>query len=318
MKKTHDLTHPRKKPRSILSFFLRMMCLFAVTFLGGCSEMVLFDPKGPVGETERFVILTAFALMLIVVIPVFIMAYWFSRKYRSTNTKAPYDPKWSYSGKIEFVIWVIPAIIVTCLGILTWNTTFRLDPYKPLDSAVKPITIEVVSLDWKWLFIYPEENIAVVSEVVFPADTPLNFRLTSDTVMTSFFIPQLGSQIYAMAGMTSRLHLLANEPGTYAGQNQQFSGFGYANMTFKAIATSPEHFAAWVQEVKKSPKKLDPARYRELVKPTTGYPVTYFSSSTPDLFNSIIATYHDSSHEDSGAMDGRHGSMPNTHSQQGD
>ncbi len=256
--------------------------------------MILLDPKGPVGDSERFVIIVSFALMLIVVIPVVVMALWFPWKYRATNTKAVYSPKWSRSVKIEWVIWLIPAAIVTSLSILVWNTTYHLDPYKPIDSAVKPVTIEAVSLDWKWLFIYPDQNIAVVNELVFPANVPLNFKITSGTVMTSFFIPQLGSQIYAMAGMQTRLHLMADEPGEYTGQNQQFSGRGFADMNFKATATSREQFEAWIQQVKQSQDKLDLIRFKELEKPSVRDPVMYYASVMPDLFDHILHKYNKS------------------------
>ena len=279
---------------SLLLFFC------TVTFLGGCSEMVLLDPKGPVGETERFVIITAFVLMLIVVIPVIIMAFWFPWKYRA-DKNAEYTPKWSYSLKIELVVWLVPAAIVTCLGILVWHTTYRLDPAKAIDSAAEPLTIEAVSLDWKWLFIYPEQNIAVVNELVFPANVPLSFRITSDTVMTSFFIPQLGSQIYAMAGMQSRLHLLATVPGTYAGQNQQFSGRGYADMNFKATAVSPEQFTAWVDKARKSKDILTWERYHDLEEPTAAFPVTHFSKVTPELFEIIMHKYSNVQSENTGS-----------------
>jgi cytochrome o ubiquinol oxidase subunit II len=268
-----------------------LLSLCTAFFLGGCSDMLLFNPKGPIGDSERFVIIVAIALMLIVVIPVSIMVFLFPGKYRSTNPKATYMPKWSRSAKIEWVIWLVPAVIITVLATLIWHFTFRLDPYKPIDTGVKPINIEVVSMDWKWLFIYPDRHIAAVNQLVFPAGVPLSFKITSDTVMTSFFIPQLGSQIYAMAGMQTRLHLLADEPGTYIGQNQQFSGRGYADMTFKAIAVSPKEYEVWVQKVKQSPDTLNLARYEELEKPSTGYPVSLFSSVEPDLFDRIIHKY---------------------------
>ena len=269
------------------------MVLLSLFLLSGCSELVLLDPKGPIGETERFVIVTAFVLMLIVVIPVMIMAFLFPWKYRAGNVGADYAPKWSFSAKIEAVIWIIPAIIVTLLGILIWNTTYAVDPYKPLDSDKKPIEIEAVSLDWKWLFIYPEYDIAVVNELVFPTDVPLNFRITSDTVMTSFFIPQLGSQIYAMGGMETKLHLMADEQGVYSGQNQQFSGEGYSYMRFKATATTPDRFNNWVAEARGRNTPLDWQRYQKLQQPSLGYhPVTYFSSVTPELFVKIIRQYH--------------------------
>jgi cytochrome o ubiquinol oxidase subunit 2 len=313
MNQTHDPTRRFKIIRTDVHrlpvLFIQMMAILAVLLLGGCSDMILLHPKGPVGETERFVIIVAFTLMLIVVIPVIIMAFWFPWKYRSSNTKAEYSPKWNYSGKIELAVWLIPAVIVTCLGFLIWHTTFQVDPYRPLDSTVKPVEIQAVSLDWKWLFIYPEQNIAVVNQLVFPVDVPLNFKITSDTVMTSFFIPQLGSQVYAMAGMQTMLHLLANETGTYAGQNQQFSGTGYSEMKFEAIATSPEDYEAWLKKIGASTERLDLDRYQNLVQPTSGYPVTYFSSVEQNLFKSIIGKYMPSTHNHGTASSGESNSM---------
>jgi len=268
-----------------------MLALCTVSLLQGCSEMVIFNPKGPIGESERYVILAAFVLMLLVVVPVIVMSIWFPLKYRASNTKSPYDPNWSYSKKIETAMWLIPMAIVLLLSILAWRETHRLDPYRSIASEAHPLDIEVVSLDWKWLFIYPDQNIAVVNQFVFPAQVPLSFRLTSDTVMTSFFIPQLGSQIYAMAGMQTRLHLMADAQGEYAGQNQQFSGAGYPLMNFKAMATSREKFDAWVQKVRQSPEKLDFARLEELRKPGVSTAVLYFSSIEPGLFEHIVNKY---------------------------
>ena len=280
------------KVRSCLvSIGVGFLALCAATFLGGCSRIVLFDPKGPIGDAERFVIIAAFVLMLIVVIPVFVMVFWFSLKYRASNNKAIYMPKWSYSGKIDLAMWLVPLAIIAVLGCLAWIETHDLDPFKPIKPGVKPISIEVVSLDWKWLFIYPDYDVASVNQLVFPAKVPLSFRITSDTVLTSFFIPQLGSQIYAMAGRQSRLHLMADESGIYAGHNQQFSGRGYADMHFEAIANSRQQFEAWLLKARQSPEKLDPDRYEELAKPSISYPVTYFSSVTPGLFDHIIHKY---------------------------
>ncbi len=263
--------------------FVGLSSLGAVTFLGGCSTILLFDPKGPIGEAERFVILAGIVLMAIVVIPVFIMAFWFPLKYKASNTASTYLPKWNYSAKIDLVMWAVPIAIVTVLSILAWTRTHSLDPYKPIPSAAKPITIEAISLEWKWLFIYPDENIATVNQITFPVNVPLSFRLTSDNVMTSFFIPQLGSQIYAMAGMQTRLHLLADKPGTYAGQNNQLSGRGYADMHFQAQAVSREEFQAWVQKIRQSKELLDLDRYEQLARPSVGYhPVTYFSAVKPE------------------------------------
>ncbi len=272
--------------------FTGLSSLCAATLLQGCSTILLFDPKGPIGEAERFVIIAAIVLMLIVLIPVFIMGCWFPRKYRASNTESTYMPKWSHSAKIEFLMWAVPIAIVTALAILAFTSTHSLDPYKPIHSADKPINIEAVSQDWKWLFIYPDQDIATVNEITFPVNVPVSFKLTSDTVMTSFFIPQLGSQIYAMAGMQTRLHLLADKPGAYAGHNQQLSGRGYADMHFTAHAVSREEFESWVQKVRQAPEKLDLDRYERLAKPSVGYhPVTYFSSVKPDLFEYILRKF---------------------------
>jgi len=273
--------------------------------------MLLLNPKGPIGEAERSVILIAIALMLIVVIPVFVMTIWFSWKYRASNTNADYTPKWSYSGKLDLFIWMIPLAIITALAILVWVETHHLNPYKPLHSKADPVHIQAVSLDWKWLFIYPDQDIASINELVFPVHVPLSFRITSDTVMTSFFIPQLGSQIYAMAGMQTRLHLMADEPGVYRGQNQQFSGRGFARMRFKAKAVSPEAFREWISKAKKSKNNLDSARYKKIQKPSMGYPVTYYSSVEDRLFDHIIKKYNPmfvrraSSNDAYGAVQGR-------------
>lgn len=175
--------------------------------------------------------------------------------------KRTYAPKWSHSTKIEVVIWTVPILIIIALGVITYKSTHALDPYRPLESDVKPITIEVVSLDWKWVFIYPEQGIATVNKIVFPANTPINFRITSDSVMNSFFIPGLGGQIYAMAGMTTKLHLIANRNAEMDGISANYSGAGFTGMKFKAIATTQADFDAWVNEVKASPKQLDNAEY---------------------------------------------------------
>lgn len=266
------------------------LCLCAV-FSGGCNRAPLLDPKGPIGAAERGVIIEAFALMLIVVLPVFAMAFWFAWKYRASNAKAVHDPKWSRSSAIETIVWLVPAVIVAALAVLIHSATHKLDPYKPIDAAIPPVNIQVVSLDWKWLFIYPDQNVAAVSQMVFPVDVPVSFRITSDTVMTSFFIPRLGSQIYAMAGMQTQLHLLAHEAGVYRGQNQQFSGRGYSDMTFQAVAVSREEFEAWVQEAKRSPERLDFARYEGLAAPSERGPAVCFSSVQPGLFEHVLTKY---------------------------
>lgn len=255
--------------------------------LSGCN-MALLDPKGEVGMQQKSLILTATWLMLIVVIPVIIMTFVFAWKYRASNKNATYSPNWSHSNKIEFVVWTIPLIIILILGTLTWKTTHSLDPRTPLASKEKPLVIQAVSLDWKWLFIYPEQGIATVNEISFPANVPIEFKVTSGSVMNSFFIPQLGSQIYAMAGMQNRVHLIANEEGAYKGISANYSGAGFSGMKFMAYATSTEKFDEWVSKVKQSPKALQLTDYDELTKATQNNPVEYFGAVKPALYQDII------------------------------
>ena len=253
--------------------------------------MTLLNPKGQVGLDERNLIITATLLMLLVVVPVIVMTFLFAWKYRASNTDAVYTPKWSHSTKIEIAVWAVPVLIIIALGYVTYKSTHALDPYKPLESDVKPITIEVVALDWKWMFIYPEQGIATVNKIVFPAHTPINFKVTSDSVMNSFFIPALGGQIYAMAGMQTKLHLIANQNAEMDGISANYSGAGFTGMKFKAIATSQEDFDAWVSEVKKAPKQLEKAEYEALSKPSQNNPVELYSSVTPNLFQIIVDKY---------------------------
>lgn len=259
-------------------------------FLGGCN-MTLLNPKGQVGMDERNLILIATGLMLLVVIPVIIMTIAFAWKYRASNKAATYTPDWSHSTKIEIAVWTIPVLIIIALGYFTYVSTHKLDPYRPLESDVKPVTIEVVAMDWKWLFIYPEQGIATVNKIVFPANTPVNFKITSDSVMNSFFIPALGGQIYAMAGMQTKLHLIANENGEFDGISANYSGAGFTGMKFKAYATSQADFEAWVSEVKKAPKQLEKAEYDALAKPSENNPVELYSSVPANLFQTIIDKY---------------------------
>ncbi|MBB2978445.1 cytochrome o ubiquinol oxidase subunit 2 [Paraburkholderia tropica] len=254
--------------------------------------MVLLDPKGSVGVAEKELIATATWAMLLVVVPVILLTLYFAWRYRASNRDATYAPKWAHSTAIEVVVWTIPAIIILFLAILTWKTTHELDPYKPLESNTKPINVEVVALDWKWLFIYPDLGIASVNQLAVPVGTPVNFRITSDSVMNSFFIPQLGTQVYAMAGMQTRLHLIADHAGDYAGISSNYSGRGFSDMKFRTIATSQQDFDAWVQKVKASRADLTMDQYASVAQPQEKAPVAYFSTVDPKLFNNIIAKYN--------------------------
>ena len=270
-----------------------MLSLIASTvMLSGCN-MVLMNPKGAIGVEQRTLIITAIALMLIVVVPVIFMAFAFAWKYRASNKDAKYSPNWSHSNKIEAVVWTIPIIIIAILGTITWKTTHELDPFKPIVTDKKPMTIEVVSLDWKWLFIYPEQGIATVNELAFPKDVPVEFKITSNSVMNSFFIPQLGGQIYAMAGMQTKLHLIGNEAGKYDGISSSFSGRGFSGMKFTAIVTPTEgDFDQWVAKVKASSTNLNATSdFNKLAEPSENNPVEYFSSVKPNLFKETIGKF---------------------------
>ncbi|WP_246223278.1 ubiquinol oxidase subunit II [Alteromonas profundi] len=270
-----------------------------VLLLAGCSGGVL-DPKGQVGMDEKNLIILCTILMLIVVVPVIVLTLYFAWKYRASRDFEIYTPKWAHSTKIEAVVWSIPILIVIALGVITWRSTQALDPYAPLNDKGEHLTVEVVSLNWKWLFIYPEQGIATVNELVFPANKPVAFKITSEDAMNSFFIPQLGSQIYSMAGMETKLHLIADEPGTFKGISANYSGAGFSDMKFDAIATRTQaDFDDWVQHVKQQRNVLTAETYQTLAEPTEDHPVTYYGKVSNGLFNQIVMKYM----KDHGAMD---------------
>jgi cytochrome o ubiquinol oxidase subunit 2 len=217
------------------------------------------------------------------------MVAWFSVRYRASNKKATYKPKWTHSNAIETVVWGIPILIIAVLAYITWVSTHELNPYEPLEAENKALEIDVISTDSDWIFVYPEYKVACVNQLVFPVKTPLNFRFTSGSVMTSFFIPALGSQMYVMAGMQTKLHLMADEVGVFRGQNMEYSGNGYAGMHFKAISTTNEGFENWLKGVKEAKDTLSVERFKEINRMFhMNHPVTSFSSVDPDLFNTIM------------------------------
>ncbi|MGY4310726.1 ubiquinol oxidase subunit II [Bradyrhizobium sp. JR3.5] len=255
--------------------------------LGGCTDGVL-DPKGPIAFAERQILLNALGIMLVIVIPVILatlgVAFWF----RASNERARYRPNFTYSGRLELLVWSVPAMTVLLVGGVAWVGSHDLDPGRPISSTVKPVNVQVVSLDWKWLFIYPEQGIASVNKLVVPVGTPISFELTSSSVMNSFFVPQLGSQIYTMSGMATRLHLQADHLGTYAGVSAMFSGEGFPDMRFTVDAVTDDGFAQWVRQARETGSALDKQAYADLVKPSKAVvPITY-RVVAPDLFSSIV------------------------------
>jgi cytochrome o ubiquinol oxidase subunit 2 len=247
----------------------------------------VLDPQGPVAAAERIILLDATAIMLAVVLPVILgtigMAWWF----RSTNRRARRRPDWSYSGSIEVVVWSIPTLVILFLGGIAWVGSHDLDPRKALAADAAPLDIQVVSLDWKWLFIYPESGVATVNRLVVPVGVPLRLHLTSASVMNSFFVPQLGSQIYTMAGMTTQLSLLADRPGEYPGLSVQFSGQGFSDMRFDVVAMPTAGFTAWLATTRSGGEALDAARYARLSKPGTDVAASAFGTVARHLFETI-------------------------------
>jgi cytochrome o ubiquinol oxidase subunit II len=270
------------RPRIIL----RDIALAATgLLLTSCGEGVL-APRGPIGESERVILYDATAIMLAVVIPVIVMTIVFAWWFRAGNVLARYLPTWEYSGRIEIIVWAIPTLVIAFLGGIAWISSHDLDPPRTIDSTA-PLELEVVSLDWKWLFIYPGDGIASVNRLVVPVGRPVRFRLTSASVMNSFFVPQLGSQIYTMPGMTTQLNLRADEAGQYKGFSAQFSGDGFSDMRFEVAAVPADQFASWVERAKAQGRALDQAAYDALAQPSKAVEPATYAPVADGLFESI-------------------------------
>ena len=279
----------------IMLLLIGVVALTLLTLLFS-NNMVLFDPKGVIGLQQERLIITSALLMAIIIIPVLFMIVYFPYKYRHSNHSEEYKPKWEYSIKIEAVVWTVPCLIIIVLAWITYQTAYSLDPRKEIVSDKAALTVQVVAMNWKWLFIYPEQQVATVNELAMPVDRPVRFLVTSDATMNSFFIPQLGSQVYAMAGMENRINLMATEKGIYRGISANYSGYGFANMRFKAHVTSESTFNQWIDNVRLSGKILDDDAYALLTANAkeqiqTPHPVTYFSSVDPLRFKDIIEQY---------------------------
>lgn len=270
--------------------FQSTMLFSLALLLSGC-DLALFDSSGVTGKEIGDTILLTMGLMLIVVIPTILMSIWIPYKYHASKADDSYDPEWEHSSKIEFFAWGVPVVIIAILATITFFTSYSLDPRKELASDKEPLTIQVVAMDWKWLFLFPEEKIAVVNEVAFPVDRPVEFLVTSQSTMNSFFIPKLGGQIYAMAGMENRMNLMGTEIGEYRGISANYSGFGFAGMRFTAKVTSEEDFEQWVEGVKASGQVLTDAEYDRLIEKTRDHEVEYFSSIDPLQFKNIIESF---------------------------
>ncbi len=273
-----------------------LLLLPIIALLGGC-DMVLMNPSGDVAVQQRNLILASTGLMLLIILPVMAATAIFAWRYRASNTSAPYAPDWHHSTQLEVLIWTAPLLIIVALGALTWISTHVLDPFRAVGridaehamaTDTKPLTIEAVALDWKWLFFYPDQGIATVNELAAPVNVPISFKITSATVMNTLFVPAMSGQIYAMAGMETRLGAVMNRQGVFDGFSGNYSGAGFSNMHFKFHSLDQAGFDAWVAKVKQQGKALDINRYEELEKPSEAVPPAYFSLVSPGLYDSIL------------------------------
>ena len=278
---------PKRTTSACGILLLRSLYLAIASLLIGGCDLAVLSPAGPIDEAERLILLDALTIMLAIVVPTLLAILAFAWWFRASNTRARYLPTWAYSGRIELIVWSIPALVVFFLGGVAWISSHELDPARPLDSSAKPLEVQVVSLDWKWLFIYPDEGVASVNYLAIPVGTPVSFELTSSGVMNSFFVPQLGSQIYTMAGMVTRLYLQADQPGSYRGMSAQFSGDGFADMYFNVEAVAPGKFSEWVDAARNVGVGLNVTTYAELAKPSAAVAPFTYRSVAPGLFDSI-------------------------------
>ena len=276
----------------LLALFILLLVgiTILVAFLLGDGTIAVLNPKGIVATQERDLIIFALLLSLVVVIPVFVLTFVFAWKFREGRGEK-YEPDWNHNSLLEIAWWAIPATVIFVLAVVTWKGTHALDPYKPIEATAKPIAIQVVALQWKWLFIYPEQKIATVNFIEFPVHTPVSFELTADAPMNSFWIPQLSGQIYAMPGHATQLNLMADETGEFAGSAAEISGRGFAGMKFTAKASSIADFDAWVQSVKGFGNTLGSAEYNKLAEPSENNPVVFYASVEENLFDKIIMKF---------------------------
>lgn len=273
----------------ILLLILGLVAAAVVFFMN--TNVAVLNPKGEVAMKQRDILVFSLLLISIVVIPVFVMLGIFAWRYRESNKRAEYRPNWDSNKTLELIWWGIPFAIILVLAVVTWRTSHELDPYKTLASSTKPLNVQVVALQWKWLFIYPEQKLASVNILHVPEDTPINFTITSDAPMNAFWVPSLGTQVYAMSGMSTKLSLNATEPGDYKGSSSNISGERFADMTFTVKAMEASSFEGWVKNAQNNTKVLDQASYESLAKPGTTKSPEYFILKKPDLYDNIVMKY---------------------------
>jgi cytochrome o ubiquinol oxidase subunit 2 len=281
----------RKYKFGIIGLLVAAVIVALAIYLSHHTVDVL-QPAGQIGYKERQLLIFGVLLSVIVVVPTFALTIFIAWKYREGNHRPKkYNPEWDQSWLFESIWWGIPIVIIGVLTVVVWQSSSTLDPYRSLVSAKKPLTVQVVALDWKWLFIYPEQHVASVNQAQIPVGTPVDFEITSDTVMNSFWVPRLGGQIYAMPGMVTQLHLVADKPGSYNGSSANISGSGFAGMTFRVAAGSSDDFNSWISQARHAARPLDMAAYNRLAEPSKYVEPDYYSSVQSNLYNYITVKY---------------------------
>lgn len=275
----------------------RLTWLLPALLLTGCNRLVVLDPSGDIARQQGHLIVIATVLMLLVIVPVIALTLYFAWRYRAANRAAKYTPDWDHSTQLELVIWGGPLLIILALGAITWITTHTLDPYRPLDriapgkpvpAGVKPLEVQVVSLDWKWLFIYPEQGVATVNELALPVDRPVRFKLTSSNVMNAFYVPELAGMIYTMPGMQTELNAVANAPGRFRGKSSNYSGAGFSWMQFDVLALDEAGFERWVAQTRAAGGELSRSAYLALEQPSQRVPVQRYARVDPGLYDAVL------------------------------
>lgn len=281
-----------KKITFLIIFLAIISATLAVFFVLASEKALVLNPKGVIAQNELTLIITNIILMLIIIVPTYLLLFAVVYKYCVKKEGTKYDPNHTFGPFGELLMWGLPSVVVVMMAIVTWNATHKLNPYKPLESDVEPLTVQVVAMDWKWLFIYPDLGIATLNYLHIPERTPIHLRLTADgSPMNSFWIPQLSGQIYSMTGMSTQLFLMAEKQGEYKGRAVEINGEGYADMTFRVVSSSPKDFKDWTLEIKKSTLHLNKERYDELVRPSVNKSVILFSEVEKDLYHKIIQKY---------------------------
>lgn len=284
-----NLSMKRIKYLPIYVILITLAMVAFIAFLAHFAPVTVLNPSGTVAKDERNLMLWVVGLMSVLAIPSLFMTYYVAWKYRADNPKHPsFKPEHTASKKMSIVWWGIPTIAALILSCIIWPAAHKLDPYKPLASSVKPVKVQVIALQWKWLFIYPEQHIATLNVLEIPAQTPIDFELTADAPMTSFWIPELGGQIYAMNGMQTQTHFISEKTGTFEGRDAEINGDGYADMSFAVKATTPAEFTAWVAKMKKGNTNLNQNVYNELAKASEDRRQLYYSSVDSNLFMNVL------------------------------